>query len=65
MLGNCVLCTSAIKNLFHVFILCPFAQLCWKEIKLDSIIYSTSFEVECFQEFLLFASVMGNMENAN
>ena len=26
--------------------------MCWKEIKLDGIIYSTSLEVECFQEFL-------------
>ena len=59
MPSNCVLFTSAIENLFHVFILCPFAQLCWKGIKLDCIIYSTSLslEVECFREFLLFAIV--------
>ena len=34
------------------FVLCPFAILCWKEIKLDGITYSTSLEVECFYEFL-------------
>ena len=54
VLGNCVLFTLAIENLFHVFVLCPFAQLRWKEIKLDGLIYSTSLEVECFWEFLFF-----------
>ena len=65
MSGNCVLCTSAIENSCHAFVLCPFAILCRKEIKLDGIIYSTSLEVECFYEFLfsllskLNASVFG------
>ena len=52
MLGKCVLCTSAIENLFHVFVLFCFAQSCWKEIRLDGIIiYSTSLEVDCFHHF--------------
>ena len=61
MPDNCVLCTSTIDNSFHIFVLYPFAILCWN----DGIIYPTSLEVEYFQEFLfsllskLNASVFG------